>query len=136
MKFGHVQNGRNVQICNELVDQLCNRQGEFELGHDPDPSTTLFVTFPSEVHGLILHNRHLRGNDIVVVCLLVRNHKGIMEDYSFAKFHVREVSNWLQNKSNHKPFVNAIPKCDHFQSMSQHITPHHCSTSTPEYYTL
>ena len=72
IKFGHVQNGRNVQVINELADQLCNRHGDLELDHDPDPSTTLFVTFPSKVHGLILHNRYLRGNDIVVVCTLVK----------------------------------------------------------------
>ena len=102
------------------MDELCSRQSELELDHDPDPSTTLFVTFPLKLHGIILHNRYLRGNDIIVVCILLKNHTGIIIDYSFANFNVCEVSNWIQNKSKDKHFVNAIPKHDHLQSISQH----------------
>ena len=57
----------------------------------------------------------------------MRNRTGIINDYSFAKFHQRDVSNWIQNKSKDNPFVNVIPKRDHLQSMSQH-----CPTFTAE----
>ena len=49
---------------------------------------------------------------MVVVSTLLRNHCGVILDFSFAKFHEEDVLNWIQNKSRHKPFVNAIPKLD------------------------
>ena len=48
----------------------------------------------------------------MVVCTLLRNDLGNIPDYTFGKFHQRHVSNWIQNKSKDKPFVNAIPKRD------------------------
>ena len=55
-----------------------------------------------------------------MVCTLLRNQIGIIDDYSFAKFHQRDVSNWIQNKSKDKKIVNPIPKRDCLQSMPQY----------------
>ena len=111
-KFGDVVNGKHENLCNKLMDELQNRHSEIELDHDPDASKTLFEIFLSKVHESILHNRYLRENDMVVVCTLSRNCCGVIPDFSFAKFHQQDVSNWIQNKSRYKPFVNAIPKRD------------------------
>ena len=113
--------GKSDNICNELVEQLSNRQSASELDQDPNPSTTLFLTFSLKFHGVILHNRYLKGNHIVVVCTLLRNQCDIITGYSFAEFHQRDVSNWIQNKSKDKPFVNAIPKHDHLDTLTAEI---------------
>ena len=42
---------KNDTICNESVDELCNRQSEIKLDHDPNPIINLFLTFPSKLHG-------------------------------------------------------------------------------------
>ena len=112
-EFWSCTNEKYDNICNALVEELFNRQSTLELDIDPDPGTTLFLTFLSKVHGVILHNRYLRRNNILVVCTLLRKRIGIINDYSFAKFHQWDVSNWIQNKSKEKPFVNTISKRDH-----------------------
>ena len=58
-KFGHVEDEKNENLCNELVEELSNRQSVRELDQDPDPSKILLLSLPSKVHEIILHNRYL-----------------------------------------------------------------------------
>ena len=96
------------------MEELSNRQSALELDQDHNPSTTLFVSFPSKIHGVTLHNIYVRGNDILLVCTLLKNKCGIINYYSFEKFKQQHVSNWIKNKAKRKAFWQCYSQTSSF----------------------